>query len=584
MTVSAPPNVLTPEHRHQLEVESAILPEIIAEEDIRSLPSSLDLPTPDPTLRHPNSHKGEFFGIWGETDDTWRPIDLGPGIWFRTRDAAGRLSGQYKPDRPRTAFNGHTVKYETCRGTRPSFAVPTRCLPLLLRSKCEVYFVEGYKKALAIASAGGCAVSLAGVYAWLTKAEPNGPSEPIEDFDAVDWHGRLVFITYDSDAVLKDGVRYAERRIKQELESRGAIVVVLRIPHAADGSKRGVDDYLRDRLAAGVTRADALCELKSVAIAELLRLSKLPRQPATGTDGEQHCRCCTENAEQLREHKLADQMKRSKAFSPGEVDVARYYSQQAAVAIAQGKSEMPVWSEETERFTGASPATATRLHKAYKQFQDDPAIGPTLSWHLRKDTDSDGKDHYRVVVAKIPEEPAERTTVAMLAPLARLRRPKDRAAHGGARDACPKCQSPLGMARTTQDVCQNDECGHVVTHPTKYIGRAPFHDETAPPPEKIGGDFYAVQVQAPRPFHDEIKRERTYSKQDETVSRKPLSFVSRDDAELAAGPTYQGDPDADAPPQPPPPPQPLPIAPRRHLAWSPRRHDPLPAAVSGGET
>ena len=76
--------ILTPEHWRELVEDSAIRPEILAEEDIRSLPSSLGLPTPDPALRHPNTHKGDYFGVWGETDKQRRPIDLGPGLWFGT--------------------------------------------------------------------------------------------------------------------------------------------------------------------------------------------------------------------------------------------------------------------------------------------------------------------------------------------------------------------------------------------------------------------------------------------------------------------------------------------------------------------
>src|SRR5215218_5774975 len=135
-------DVLTRQHRYQLEVESAILPDVIAEEDIRSSPSSLRLPTPDPALRHPNTHKGQYFGILGETDDRHRPIDLGAGLWFGTHDAAGRLVGAYKPDQPRTAYNGHIVKYEGPRGTRPAFAVPVRCREALVNSKCGVVIPE----------------------------------------------------------------------------------------------------------------------------------------------------------------------------------------------------------------------------------------------------------------------------------------------------------------------------------------------------------------------------------------------------------------------------------------------------------
>jgi hypothetical protein len=340
-------------------------------------------------------------------------------------------------------------------------------------------------------------------------------------------------------------------------------------------TKMGLDDYIAMRLAAGVAREEAVAELENAALIEAL--AKPPRpEPPTGTDGDETCRKC---AEQLREHKLADQLRRNKAFPAGEVEVARYYCRQAAVAISQGKMRGSVWGEETERITGQSPATATRLHKAYEAFQADPEIGPTLPFRIERETRS-GKDHLSIVVTTVPDDPAERTTAGMLAKLTHLRRPDGRGSHGGPRDACPKCSSP--MTRTTYDVCQNEACGHMVTHPSRTVGRAPFHDETESSPVQIGGDLYAVEVQAPRPFHDEMKRERTYSKQDETVpdalrprplhdetvSRRPISFVSRDDQQWADTPNYWGEAPPDDPPVAPAW-QPPPMAPSRHLPyWS----------------
>jgi hypothetical protein len=317
-----------------------------------------------------------------------------------------------------------------------------------------------------------------------------------------------------------------------------------------------------------ITREEIVAELRNAALIEALSKPQR-REPPTGTDGDDTCRSC---AEKLREHKLADEMRRNKAFSAGEVEVARYYSRQAAVAISQGKMKASVWGEETERITGQSPATATRLHKAYEAFQDDPEIGPALPFRIEKVT-RDRKDHIEIVVPTVPDDPAERTTAGMLAKLAHLRRPESRASHGGARDACPKCQSP--MTRTTYDVCQNDACGHMVTHPSKTVGRAPFHDETDPSPVEIDGDLYAVEVRAERPFHDEMKRERTYSKQDETVPSKQISFVSRDDQAWADTPNYWGE----APPEPPPAWQPPPLAPSHHIAPGFRRRTYVPPAT-----
>lgn len=295
------------------------------------------------------------------------------------------------------------------------------------------------------------------------------------------------------------------------------------------------------------TRYDEIAEK---VVADGIRRGKplWQKEPSTGSDGAETCLGCAERdttiaalGEQLREHKLADQMRRNKAFPAGEVEIGRYYSRQAAAALSQGKIEAPVWGEETERITGQSPATASRFHKAYERLQTDPEIGPTLAWRIKRDVDKDGHEHIKVVVPIVPPDPSERTTGALLAPVARLRRPKDRATHGGARDACPKCQSP--MTRTTYDVCQNDTCGHMVTHPSKTVGQGRFHDETEAPPVQIGDDFYAVEVQAPSRFHDEIPGVRTYHEQDEIGSRQPISFVSRDDMEVAAGPRLRLVPD-----------------------------------------
>jgi len=331
--------------------------------------------------------------------------------------------------------------------------------------------------------------------------------------------------------------------------------------------KQGLDDYIAARLAAGVSREEAVAELENIAIIEAVERARRSG-PMTGGDGDETCRSCSEK---IREHKLADQMRRERAFSAGEVEVARYYSQTVASALSRGESRTRVWSEETTRLTGQSPSTATRFHKAMRAYQADPEIAASLAYHVEMVTDELGKDHIELVANVETDDPAERTTAAILQPLTHLKRPDDRAPHGGARDACPKCQSP--MTRTTYDVCQNDACGHMVTHPSKTVGRAPFHDETDSPPVEIGGDLYAVEVRAERPFHDETKRERTYRKQDETVSRGRISFVSREDQEWADSPHYWGEAPPDDPPEPPawtPPP----IAPRSHIAPAFRRLPP----------
>jgi len=60
----------------------------------------------------------------------------------------------------------------------------------------------------------------------------------------VTWAGRRVFLVFDSDAVTNPHVRRAERDLAAALRRAGAIVVIVRLPSAPDGSKQGLDDFL----------------------------------------------------------------------------------------------------------------------------------------------------------------------------------------------------------------------------------------------------------------------------------------------------------------------------------------------------
>jgi hypothetical protein len=579
-------DVLTREHRYQLAVESAILPELIDEEEIHSETSSFNLPKPDLALRHPNTHKGQYFGIWGETDDNWRPKDLGPGIWFGTRDVQRRLSGQYRPDQPRIAYNGQIVKYEGCRGTRPSFAVPERCVFALINTMTEVFFTEGYKKALALASAGACAISLAGVDSWSVKPEPDGVSEPVEDFDHVRWHGRIVWIVYDSDAASKEGVQYAERRLRKELESRGAVVVVLRIPHAADGSKRGVDDYFRDRLATGVSRGDALCELKGPALAELIRLSRLRAKPVTGTDGEQPCQNCAPLAEQTRTYKAELELIRRGPVPTAEALAIDHLVSVSHNARARGETVVPLYVPADAKSAGVGDNTMTRALNQVRRWQENEGTSSALSFRI-EDEWKDGKSHVKLRVLPLPDQDGAGWTKAKeYRAIATLPRDETRGKHGGARLACPKHpDAPLTRTRIWR--CTEDACTWVYQD-TATIGGTPDQDGAG------GGDVseihaavFVTTVHVP-PNDDRHQdgppnRPETTPDQDGAGHRLiPVSFVSRDDVEWGESPHYWGE----SPPESTPDPlgwQPPPIAPRSHLAWNPRRHRPVQAVAGGDE-
>lgn len=517
------PDPLLPHHRRELVEASGINPQVLADEGVLSLPSASALPVPDELVRHPDLSKASRFGQ--------RP-KVGRGFVFFYHDRAGRVaSWKYKPDQPRVVVgdNGkrRTIKYEAPIGARGMLYIPRAVWDVIDDLAVPLHFVEGEKKALSLVSRGRAAIGLNGVDGWALSLDALKLVVP--ELAEIPLAGRTVFLELDSDAATKPEVEGARDRLAAELAGRGARVVVVAIPPGPHGEKQGPDDFLVN---GGDLRA--LENAADVAARYAARLVA----PRPGSDGADTCRGCEGLREELREHKLADTMRRARAFSTGEIEVARAYCRAVSSGLAEGKRAVSVWSEETTRLTGQSAATATRFHTAMRAFQADPAVASALPFHVIKEPDAHGKDHVRLVATAILEDPAKRRTVDILAPFTHLRRPDDRASHGGARDACPKCESP--MLRTTQDRCTNDACGHVVVHKSKIVGRPPFHDETPAETVEITGDEYVTETRWVPPFHDEIKEERTYGKQDETVPGGPISFVSHADAEAAAGAYWPG--------------------------------------------
>lgn len=52
-----------------------------------------------------------------------------------------------------------------------------------------------------------------------------------------------MYIVFDSDVIIKPQVHKALSRLKDFLESRGAEVRIVYLPHGEGGKKQGVDDY-----------------------------------------------------------------------------------------------------------------------------------------------------------------------------------------------------------------------------------------------------------------------------------------------------------------------------------------------------
>jgi hypothetical protein len=252
-------DLLTPKHWHELTVSSAILPEIIAEEGLYSLRLGDPLPIPDAAFRHDNTNKGQRFPAW-----PWASMS---GLVFPNWDHAGRPNYRIKPDpeRRRTIIDEDgkvsEPRYEGCGGTRPSVYVPKGVRRWLQARSRDLWLVEGEKKTMAGVSAGLCIVGLTGVDCWTYKPDPADKTElgergrvrsvPLPDWEHIPLRGRRVFLCFDSDVRTKREVEAARQRLAAFLRERGATVYLVSLPHAPDGSKMGLDDYIAAKLAAG---------------------------------------------------------------------------------------------------------------------------------------------------------------------------------------------------------------------------------------------------------------------------------------------------------------------------------------------
>lgn len=183
----------------------------------------------------------------------------GPGLLFPYLSRNGEAPFyRLKPDVPRAGKDGRPAKYLTVKGagnrlylppTLPARALTDITVPLLL--------TEGEKKTLKAIQEKFCCVGLAGVWCW--RSREGEQSAPLADFERLTWKGRPVYICFDSDLTRKPEVQRAEWALAQELQRRGAVVKVVRLPGGENGEKVGLDDFL---IAQG---AEALRQLLSQA-------------------------------------------------------------------------------------------------------------------------------------------------------------------------------------------------------------------------------------------------------------------------------------------------------------------------------
>jgi len=176
-----------------------------------------------------------------EVPEAFKDYQRKPGLVVPMFSPDGETVGyQLRPDRPRKGG----PKYETPGGISPVVDVHPRMLEEVRHGDGPLLITEGAKTGDAATSQGIATVVLAGVWMWCVPKVKPYRLKPC--FDHIALEGREVFVAFDSDCMSKAGVQDALAALVAALEERGAVVKVIYLPDAADGSgaKQGIDDYL----------------------------------------------------------------------------------------------------------------------------------------------------------------------------------------------------------------------------------------------------------------------------------------------------------------------------------------------------
>jgi hypothetical protein len=188
----------------------------------------------------PRGSRTELRGL-GFSDPQSRLVDNAAALLIPLWNTAGQPDGyQLRPDQPRPdgKREGKPRKYEALPGRPLNLDVPPGCIPALRDVEIPLHVTEAPIKADALATAGARAVvSMPGVYGW----RGNHAQAAI---DALPWKGRRVYLVPDSDSQTNPDVRAAIWRFGSLVQRRGALPVFVQLPHATNGTKQGVDDWL----------------------------------------------------------------------------------------------------------------------------------------------------------------------------------------------------------------------------------------------------------------------------------------------------------------------------------------------------
>src|SRR5215217_3303970 len=211
---------LSDEHFAELAEESAISADLIVQRGCRTVSVKADL----------------------ERLDFSRSQISVPALVIPWYHPDGSLSlYQMKPKQPRVK-DGKPVKYEVPSKSRAILDVHPAMREKLRDPDVLIYITEGtegIKKGASLASRGCVAVTLIGVWSWRGTNEAGG-KVALPDWELIPLNGRFVYIVFDSDVMVNRKVYAAQKRLKEFLESRGALVILVYLPPAEGGAKHGV--------------------------------------------------------------------------------------------------------------------------------------------------------------------------------------------------------------------------------------------------------------------------------------------------------------------------------------------------------
>lgn len=150
---------------------------------------------------------------------------------------------QSRPDNPRVV-DGKAIKYETPAGAGLRIDVPPGMEMLLGNPNAPLWIGEGVRKGDSFtvrAPADHCFVDLLGVWGFLGRNDLGGITE-LADWLAIALKGRIVYLAFDNDVVVKPEVRRALMTLAQFLRRKG--VKSIRPVQIPGGPEiKGIDDY-----------------------------------------------------------------------------------------------------------------------------------------------------------------------------------------------------------------------------------------------------------------------------------------------------------------------------------------------------